>query len=68
MSKAKRTLIVADITLKPVKMLLDQMSKLAKGFIRLGRAHREFNSVKIAGYLLDLVEKGGYSAPWLTGS
>ena len=32
------------------------------------RAHKEFNSVKIAGYLLDLVEKGGYSAPWLTGS
>jgi hypothetical protein len=31
-------------------------------------AHKEFNSVKIAGYLLDLVEKGGYSAPWLTGS
>jgi len=26
--------------------------------------HDEFNSVKIAGYLLDLVEKGGYSAPW----
>ncbi len=31
-------------------------------------AHKEFNSVKIAGYLLDLVEKGSYSAPWLTGS
>ncbi len=29
--------------------------------------HEEFNSVKIAGYLLDLVEKGSYSAPWSCG-
>jgi len=28
------------------------------------RAHKEFNSVKIAGYIIDLVEKGKYSAPW----
>ena len=28
------------------------------------RAHEQFNSVKIAGYLLDLVEKGSYDAPW----
>ena len=28
------------------------------------RAHSEFNSVKIAGYILDLVQKGNYSAPW----
>ena len=26
--------------------------------------HTEFNCVKIAGYILDLIEKGGYSAPW----
>jgi hypothetical protein len=27
--------------------------------------HTKFNSVKIAGYILDLVEAGTYSAPWL---
>lgn len=27
-------------------------------------AHEQFNSVKIAGYVLELVEKGSYSAPW----
>ena len=26
--------------------------------------HTEFNSVKFAGYILELVEKGSYSAPW----
>jgi len=26
--------------------------------------HTEFNSVKFAGYMLELVEKGSYSAPW----
>jgi spore maturation protein CgeB len=26
--------------------------------------HEQFNCVKIAGYILDLVEKGKYSAPW----
>jgi hypothetical protein len=28
--------------------------------------HEQFNCVKIAGYLLDLVEKGVYNAPWTT--
>ncbi len=28
------------------------------------RIHEEFNCVKMAGYILDLVEKGSYSAPW----
>lgn len=28
--------------------------------------HEQFNCVKIAGYILDLVEKGSYSAPWLS--
>ena len=28
------------------------------------RVHSEFNCVKIAGYILDLVEKGSYSASW----
>ncbi len=26
--------------------------------------HEQFNGTKIAGYLLDLVEKGAYTAPW----
>ncbi|MHC4539091.1 MAG: glycosyltransferase family protein [Planctomycetota bacterium] len=26
--------------------------------------HEQFNCVKIAGYILDLVEKGSYAAPW----
>ena len=26
--------------------------------------HTEFNSVKIAGYILELVKKGSYNAPW----
>ena len=26
--------------------------------------HEQFNSVKIAGYILELIEKGSYSAPW----
>ena len=26
--------------------------------------HEQFNSIKIAGYILDLIEKGRYDAPW----
>jgi len=26
--------------------------------------HAEFNCSRIAGYLMDIIEKGGYSAPW----
>ena len=29
--------------------------------------HTEFNSVKIAEYILELVEKGTYNAPWFVG-
>jgi spore maturation protein CgeB len=29
-------------------------------------AHEQFNGVKIAGYILDLIEKGTYKAPWKT--
>ncbi len=43
MSKAKRIFIVADISHKPIKMFLDQMPKLAKGFIRLGHDARLFS-------------------------
>ena len=27
-------------------------------------AHKEFNCTKIAGYVMDLIEKGSYDAPW----
>jgi spore maturation protein CgeB len=27
-------------------------------------AHQEFNCTKLAGYLMDVIEKGSYSAPW----
>jgi spore maturation protein CgeB len=29
--------------------------------------HQQFNGVKIAGYILDLIENGEYKAPWVTG-
>ena len=43
MAKAKRILIVADIDFKPIKMFLNQMPKLAKGFIRLGHDAKIFS-------------------------
>jgi len=43
MGKIKRIFIVADISFKPIKMFLDQMPKLAKGFIRLGHDVRTFS-------------------------
>ncbi len=27
--------------------------------------HKQFNCVKIAGYILELIEKGTYLAPWM---
>ena len=36
MHKAKRIFIVADISCNPVKMFVNAMRKLSKGFIRLG--------------------------------
>jgi hypothetical protein len=45
-----RILIVADISAKAVKMFLDQMPKLAKGFIRLG------NDVRFFGYNAALMQ------------
>ncbi|SPD72242.1 hypothetical protein PITCH_A1260065 [uncultured Desulfobacterium sp.] len=29
--------------------------------------HEQYNGEKIAGYILDLIEKGEYKAPWVTG-
>lgn len=43
MHKSKRIFIVADIKYKSIKMFLDQMPKLAKGFIRLGHDVRMFS-------------------------
>jgi glycosyltransferase involved in cell wall biosynthesis len=41
--KAKRIFIVADIKDKPIKMFLDPIPKLTKGFIRLGNDVRLFS-------------------------
>ena len=30
----------------------------------MAHAHKEFNCVKMAGYIIDLIEKGRYDAPW----
>ena len=43
MTKAKRILIITDLSNKPAKMFSDQMPKLAKGFIRLGHDVRFFS-------------------------
>jgi len=43
MAKARRVFIVSDISHKPIKMFLNQMPKLAKGFMRLGHDARLFS-------------------------
>ena len=43
MTKVNRIFIVADVSHKPIKMFLDQMHKLAKGFVRLGHDVRLFS-------------------------
>ena len=43
MAKAKRILIVGDVSHKPVKMFLNQLPKLAKGLMRLGHDARIFS-------------------------
>jgi len=43
MTKPKRIFIIADIKLKPIKTFVDQIPKLAKGFIRLGHDVRLFS-------------------------
>ncbi len=43
MEKCRKILIISDLGIKPVKLYLDQMPKLAKGFIRLGHDVRHFN-------------------------
>jgi hypothetical protein len=43
LAKAKRIFIIADIKHKAIKTFVDQMPKLAKGFIRLGHDVRIFS-------------------------
>jgi len=43
MNKVRKILIVSDASYNPIKMYLDQMPKLAKGFIRLGHDARHFS-------------------------
>ena len=41
----------------------DERKKIADAGMKW--THEQYNSVKIAGYILDLVEKGTYNAPWI---
>jgi hypothetical protein len=43
----------------------DERGKIADAGMKW--THEQFNCVKIAGYILDLVEKGKYQAPWFPG-
>ena len=43
----------------------DERKKIADAGMKW--THEQFNCVKIAGYILDLIEKGAYKAPWTAG-
>ena len=43
----------------------DERKKIADAGMKW--THEQFNGVKIAGYILDLIENGSYKAPWTTG-
>lgn len=51
MGKVLKILILSDSNYKPVKMYLDQMPKLAKGFIRLGHDVRHLSYCSILSQL-----------------
>jgi hypothetical protein len=51
MHKIRKILIISDTNYKPVKMYLDQMPKLAKGFIRLGHDVRHLSYCGILSQL-----------------
>ena len=51
MGKAIKILIVSDTNYRPIKMYLDQMPKLAKGFIRLGHDVRHLSYCGIMSQL-----------------
>lgn len=57
MAKAKRIFIVADISHKPIKMFLNQMPKLAKGFMRLGHDTRIFSYCSMLSQLSSFKNK-----------
>lgn len=42
----------------------DERKKIAHA--GMNWVHEQFNCVKIAGYMLDVIEKGAYNAPWNT--
>jgi spore maturation protein CgeB len=43
----------------------DERRKIADAGMKW--THEQFNGVKIAGYIFELIEKGAYKAPWITG-
>jgi hypothetical protein len=51
MQSVKKILIISDTNYKPMKMYLDQMPKLAKGFIRLGHDVRSLSYCSILSQL-----------------
>ena len=57
MQKLKRIFIVADISYKPIKMYLNAMRKLAKGFIRLGHDVEIFSYRQALYYFSPLKSK-----------
>lgn len=57
MHKPKRIFIVADIKYKPIKIFVDQIPKLAKGFIRLGHDVRLFSYCSALAEASPLKEK-----------
>ena len=60
MTKPKRILIIADIKLKPIKTFVDQIPKLAKGFVRLG------NDVRIFSYCSELSQASPFKSKSLS--
>ena len=43
----------------------DERKKIADAGMKW--THEQLNGIKIAGYILDLIEKGAYKAPWVMG-
>ncbi|MCP4613411.1 MAG: glycosyltransferase [Planctomycetes bacterium] len=60
MTKSKKILIIADIKLKPIKTFVDQIPKLAKGFVRLG------NDVRIFSYCSELSQASPFKSKSLS--
>jgi glycosyltransferase involved in cell wall biosynthesis len=58
MAKAKRIFIVADIKYKPIKVFVDQIPKLAKGFVRLGHDVRLFSYCNVLEQMSPVRSRG----------